>query len=151
MVELTKSNRVNINSLKEMKEFAEQQAKLSQPNDIILLKGNLGSGKTTFSQFFIRCLCGNSCDVISPTFNIVLCYDSNHQYKINHIDLYRIESVEELENLAIDDLAENNITLVEWPEKAGNFFDDFDCKIIEIQKPENSDNPEERIINSFEN
>ena len=80
----------------------------------ILLYGNLGAGKTTFAQFFIKYLCGEDTVITSPTFNIIQIYNSNNT-EIWHIDLYRIKNTDEVENLGIYEAINTNICIIEWP------------------------------------
>ena len=88
------------------------------PPLIVLLRGDLGAGKTTLvkgiAEGFEAALAE---DVTSPTFTLVHEYHGPH-VTLYHIDLYRIDSERELETLALDDLlAPNCILLVEWGEK----------------------------------
>ena len=88
--------------------------------DVILLKGELGSGKTTFSRFIINNLHKQKNilkpDFInSPTFPVLLTYNLN-SYEINHYDLYRIKSIEQLEELDFFENFKNSISIIEWPE-----------------------------------
>lgn len=107
-----------------------QDIALGVPNTCsILLNGDLGAGKTTFARGFIRCLMPHENEIPSPTYSIVQTYTSK-QLTILHSDLYRISSVEELDELGLFEETSERILLVEWPEKAANAFDD-DC--IDIQ------------------
>ncbi len=87
---------------------------------IIGLSGNLGSGKTTFTQCVAQEL-GITEFVTSPTFVIMKIYPTKHAIfkKLIHIDAYRFEKSEELEVLELDKLATDpqNLILIEWPEK----------------------------------
>ncbi|MGA8540279.1 MAG: tRNA (adenosine(37)-N6)-threonylcarbamoyltransferase complex ATPase subunit type 1 TsaE [Terriglobales bacterium] len=85
---------------------------------IVLLRGDLGAGKTTLVKGIVEGFDAASAeDVTSPTFTLV------HEYRgaraiLYHIDLYRIDTPSELETLAFDDLiAPNSILLIEWGEK----------------------------------
>ncbi|URA09795.1 tRNA (adenosine(37)-N6)-threonylcarbamoyltransferase complex ATPase subunit type 1 TsaE [Thermospira aquatica] len=105
-------------SVEETQQIAQEIAQMIERKEIpslILLKGDIGSGKTTFvrgllSFFHLEDM------VSSPTFSII------HQYPhpkktIYHIDLYRIRSVEELENLGLFEFfEEKTLVLIEWPE-----------------------------------
>jgi tRNA threonylcarbamoyladenosine biosynthesis protein TsaE len=87
---------------------------------IIGLSGNLGSGKTTFTQFIAQEL-GITEFVTSPTFVIMKIYQTKHKYfkKLIHIDAYRFEKPEELEVLNLEKFVNDpqNLILIEWPEK----------------------------------
>jgi len=94
--------------------------KLSQrlrPPVLVLLSGDLGSGKTTLSKGIISGLgAAKEEDVTSPTFTLVHVFH-NHA-KVYHVDLYRIERGADLESLALDDvLSEQAVVLIEWPDR----------------------------------
>jgi|GEM_PF-7037256 len=97
--------------------LGEKISKHLRAGDIILLYGDLGSGKTTFVQGVCRGLeLPKEFPVRSPTFTLINEYQAKHM--INHIDLYRLESMEEIENLGLEEyLFGDGITLVEWSEK----------------------------------
>ncbi len=103
-------------------EFAESLTGI----EVVVLNGNLGSGKT----FFIKSVCKilNADDVVSPTFAIVNEYTG--KFHINHFDFYRINSIKELYNIGFDDYLNNEaVTFIEW----GNLFPDvLPKKYIEI-------------------
>jgi tRNA threonylcarbamoyladenosine biosynthesis protein TsaE len=88
--------------------------KISQ-GDIIALKGNLGSGKTTFVKGVLKGL-NYEHEVTSPTYTLINEYNTN--YKIIHIDCYRESDVNRWLNIGlIDYFSGNNILFIEWPEK----------------------------------
>lgn len=93
-------------------------------NDFILLYGDLGAGKTTFTQFFLKELIAEE-NVTSPTFNILQIYE-NDSFLIHHYDLYRLKYEEELyEIMILSEKAEcgkKNISIIEWPEVAENYL-----------------------------
>lgn len=86
---------------------------------LILLIGDLGSGKTTFTKGVVSGICEIEEDqVTSPTFTLVQEYGEHEDAKIFHVDLYRVEDSREVESLGLDDLFSHNSTvLVEWGEK----------------------------------
>jgi tRNA threonylcarbamoyladenosine biosynthesis protein TsaE len=98
--------------------LAAQLADLARPGDIIGLAGELGSGKTTFARAFIARASGRAIEVPSPTFNLVLTYDTPRGV-IWHFDLYRLRRPEEVLELGFEEACASGIVLVEWPEKAG--------------------------------
>ena len=119
MLIATRSGKINISKEKDTKLVAERLSKLIKLGDFILLTGNLGVGKTTFTKYIINSLQRINrqqiSEVPSPTFNIT----NEYQIKkilIKHIDLYRIKNEKELNNLGIQENLKKQITLVEWPE-----------------------------------
>ncbi len=84
-------------------------------HNIILLKGNLGAGKTTFTQFLLKNL-GSKDEVNSPTYSIVNEYNSP-KGKIYHFDLYRLKNIEEVYDIGIEEYLDNAfLCIIEWPE-----------------------------------
>jgi len=96
--------------------FGAKLAKVCPANCIIFLNGNLGAGKTTLVKGFLQGL-GYTGNVKSPTYTLVEPYDINGKL-IFHFDLYRLNNIEELENIGLRDyLATPAILLIEWPER----------------------------------
>src|SRR5712671_6388879 len=87
------------------------------PPVIVMLSGELGSGKTTLTKGIISGLgAAREEDVTSPTFTLVHVFH-NHS-KVYHVDLYRVESFQDLESLGLEDaLGEQAIVIIEWPER----------------------------------
>jgi tRNA threonylcarbamoyladenosine biosynthesis protein TsaE len=97
-------------------------AALLRPGDVVVLDGALGTGKTTFVKGIVAGLgCG---DVVwSPTFTIVR--ELRGMYPIRHIDLYRLETVGEVEDLGLDELLDGSaVLLVEWGGVVAGLFGD---------------------------
>jgi tRNA threonylcarbamoyladenosine biosynthesis protein TsaE len=108
-------------SPEETQEVGRRLAQQLEPPCVILLEGELGTGKTTLTKGIVEGL-GVACqeDVTSPSFALVHEYGAGQVY---HVDLYRIETTAELETLGLDDiLGGNAIVLVEWGEKLGRSF-----------------------------
>jgi tRNA threonylcarbamoyladenosine biosynthesis protein TsaE len=93
-------------------------ASLLQPGDVILLKGDLGSGKSTFARAVIRALCGEQTEVPSPTFTLVQTYEAP-SFVVWHFDLYRLKNPEEIYELGIEEASLSGVSLIEWPERMG--------------------------------
>jgi tRNA threonylcarbamoyladenosine biosynthesis protein TsaE len=91
--------------------LAAAVAGLAQDGDLILLVGDLGAGKTHFTQGFARAL-GVTDRVTSPTFTLANRYVGD--IIINHLDAYRVEQLSEAEDLALPELLEDGVTLIEW-------------------------------------
>jgi tRNA threonylcarbamoyladenosine biosynthesis protein TsaE len=87
------------------------------PPVIVMLSGELGSGKTTLTKGIISGLgAAREEDVTSPTFTLVHVFH-NH-CKVYHVDLYRVENFQDLESLGLEDaLGEQAIVIIEWPER----------------------------------
>lgn len=108
------------NSTEQTKKTAVSVALNSQPGDVFALYGDLGSGKTTFTRYFVEAL-GITNRVQSPTFVIARKYESGAATKIkgvNHLDLYRIRDTKEIDDLNINELflEPGFVTLIEWPQ-----------------------------------
>ena len=86
---------MELKSLDSTKKFAEAVAINLKLNDFILLSGNLGTGKTTFTRFLIQYLQQKNQrpleEIVSPTFNIVQYYDLGKNLKVAHYDFYRLK------------------------------------------------------------
>ena len=113
------SGKINISSEKNTEELASKFLKEIKPGIIVFLYGEMGVGKTTFVRYLINKFQINDklrmTEVTSPTFNLLNQYQLN-DFKINHYDLFRIKSIEEIKNLNLFEDISNSITLIEWPE-----------------------------------
>ena len=109
------------NSIKETQSFAADFAKTIPPGTVIGLLGNLGTGKTTFSQGFANGL-GIKDKVISPTFKLVSEYNSSPP--LYHIDCYRLDSSFDFLNIGGEEFINSNksITLIEWADLFPNLI-----------------------------
>jgi len=101
-----------------------------KPPLLILLRGDLGAGKTTLVKGIAEGFqAARAEDVTSPTFTLIHEYRSRRAI-LYHIDLYRIDTERELETLALDDLlASNSILLIEWGEKFPRLLHERDIEI----------------------
>ncbi|MEO0882739.1 MAG: tRNA (adenosine(37)-N6)-threonylcarbamoyltransferase complex ATPase subunit type 1 TsaE [Pseudomonadota bacterium] len=97
-------------------EFGAALSTILAIGDVIALKGDLGAGKTTLTRGVLQALCGDI-EVPSPTYTLVQTYETP-AFLLWHFDLYRLESSEDLEELAWDETAEG-VALIEWPDRAG--------------------------------
>jgi tRNA threonylcarbamoyladenosine biosynthesis protein TsaE len=90
------------------------------PGDVILLSGDLGSGKTKMTQGIIKGI-GSDDFARSPTFVLIAEYEA--KFPIYHMDLYRLEGIESLERMQIDEyLYGDGVCIVEWANKANKSF-----------------------------
>jgi tRNA threonylcarbamoyladenosine biosynthesis protein TsaE len=109
------------NGARKTRDFGKKMSKDIKGGEIICLSGELGAGKTTFSQGLLRGL-GVVGAITSPTFTVMKHYSLKESPRglknIFHIDTYRVES-EDILNIGWDEIIKNkeNIILVEWPEK----------------------------------
>lgn len=101
----------------ELQSFSKVLARNFTVNNCVLLKGELGAGKTSFARALIRELCGRDVEVVSPTFMLVQQYHIPGG-ELYHYDLYRLEREAELDELGIEESFSRAITVVEWPEIA---------------------------------
>ena len=113
----------SLGSLAETQRFAEIIAGHVRPRDMVVLAGEMGAGKTTFTQFFGRAL-GVTDLITSPTFNLLHNYGSGRM-ALHHADLYRLERTGELEDLGLDELQDSGgIIAVEWGDIVGDELGD---------------------------
>jgi tRNA threonylcarbamoyl adenosine modification protein YjeE len=115
-----KNEKIDLSSETKTEEFALEFLKKIKPQDVVFLYGEMGVGKTTFVKYLINGFQKENNEIItevtSPTFNILNEYQIK-KIKINHYDLYRLNSADELKNLNLFDDKLNSITLIEWPQK----------------------------------
>ena len=103
--------KVQINSLKELKQLAVKIANCLKGNEIILLQGNLAAGKTTFTRYLVSSIDPSVEDEVnSPTFSIMNEYETS-KFPIYHIDLYRVKDFD------FTDVLGNGVVIVEWAEE----------------------------------
>ncbi len=113
-------------------------AKEAKKGDVFCLYGDIGAGKTAFTKGFAKAL-GIEEDVVSPTFNIVQAYDGDK--KLYHFDVYRIDDINEMENIGFDDyLFGDGICIIEWAEIVEELLPDnkIDIKITKVENDENA-------------
>jgi tRNA threonylcarbamoyladenosine biosynthesis protein TsaE len=136
----------NTHSAEETIALGRSLADTLLPPKIILLRGDLGAGKTTLVKGIAEAFQAASAeDVTSPTFTLVHEY---HGPEVNlfHIDLYRVDTPRQLETLGLDDLmSENSILLIEWGEKFPRFERERDVEIALERVSEN----ERRVVVSY--
>jgi tRNA threonylcarbamoyladenosine biosynthesis protein TsaE len=117
-------------SAEETTELGRKLAAEIKPGSVVLLRGELGAGKTTLAKGIAEGFkAAEAAAVTSPTFTLI------HEYRgpgatIYHIDLYRIDTRRELDTLALDDLMDGSgILLIEWGEKFERFRRERDVEI----------------------
>ena len=121
--------------------IAKTLAKYLSKGDTVVLTGELGSGKTKFTEGFLAYY-GLEEEISSPTFNIVNEYISN-SVNIYHFDVYRLDDSEEFINKIGTDYFEDGISIIEW----GNIIKDIlPRRTIYINIEKSDENPNKRII-----
>ena len=119
MLTATKSDKIELSSEKKTQELAIKFSKSLKGGNNVFLHGEIGVGKTTFVRYLINTFQKKNdlklTEVTSPTFNILNEYQIK-QIKINHYDLFRLKSADELRSLNMFEDNLDTITLVEWPE-----------------------------------
>ena len=113
----------------ETRQLGERLGRVLQKGDIVLLSGDLGTGKTCLTQGIGRGLNCNA-PVNSPSFVLMNEYAGREQ--LFHVDLYRIEDVEELDDLGLWDYAEKGVLVIEWPERGAELLPG-DGLVIELR------------------
>ena len=107
------------NSEQETIDLAIEFASTLLANDVILLDGELGAGKTCFVRGLCEGLGGDPTQVNSPTFVIMQEYEVDGGIRLVHIDAYRLSGTEELDTIGWDELLSDPLTIIaiEWPSK----------------------------------
>lgn len=110
--------------------FGRALTGLLAPPKLVLLRGDLGAGKTTLVKGIAAGFeAADEDDVTSPTFTLVHEY-RGPQANLYHIDLYRVDTLRELETLGLDDLrSQNSVLLIEWGEKFPRLVRERDVEI----------------------
>jgi tRNA threonylcarbamoyladenosine biosynthesis protein TsaE len=127
------------NSTEETIALGRELASQLAPPKLVILRGDLGAGKTTLVKGIAEGFhAASHDDVTSPTFTLI------HEYRgpaatLYHIDLYRIDTQRELETLGLDDLiTEHSVLLIEWGEKFPRFQRERDVEIALERISENA-------------
>jgi tRNA threonylcarbamoyladenosine biosynthesis protein TsaE len=135
---LREVQQITTHSAEETIAFGRTLAELLAPPKLVLLRGDLGAGKTTLVKGIAAAFdAAAEEDVTSPTFTLVHEY-RGPQANLYHIDLYRIDTPRELETLGLEDLrSENSVLLIEWGEKFPRLQQDRDVEIALEREGEN--------------
>ncbi len=113
--------RYDVSSVEGTWEVARKFAEELKPGDVVCLEGDLGSGKTTFTQGLAAAL-GAKRAVTSPTFCIVVEHPTERLLLV-HMDLYRLHDADDVLTIGWEDyLARGAVLLVEWPDRAGDLI-----------------------------
>lgn len=126
--------KMEVKNLDETRQVAQAFAKCLKNPMVVILKGDLGSGKTTFVKEVVKAL---GCEdlVTSPTFTLLNTY--NATFPIYHFDMYRLSSAEEAMNVGFEEYFDkrtlDGVCFVEWAENVEGLINDVDF-VVEIQK-----------------
>lgn len=122
---------ISTNSAEETIALGRTLAEMLAPPKLVLLRGDLGAGKTTLVKGIAAAFeAAAEEDVTSPTFTLVHEY-RGPQANLYHIDLYRVDTQRELETLALDDLrTDDSVLLIEWGEKFPRLRRERDVEIL---------------------
>lgn len=124
-----------VNNLKETQKLAKKFAKMLRGGDVVLLNGDLGAGKTTFTKFVAKAL-GVKEEVTSPTFTIMKEYDGKRLHLV-HFDMYRLEDADESTGFGFDEYIKNRdynvVVFIEWSERVRKLLDG-DQIVVDIKR-----------------
>jgi len=131
MKEFTREKRFKTRSVAGTLAIAQTIAEILSAPRLIVLRGDLGAGKTTLVKGWVAALkAGTEEDVTSPTFTLV------HEYvgpkgKVYHLDLYRLETERELATLGLEEMAAepDAVVLIEWGEKFASVMERADAEV----------------------
>lgn len=135
-----------VGSVDETWKVARELAAELKPGDVVCLEGDLGAGKTTFTQGFASYL-GAKRAVTSPTFCLVVEHPTS-KFLLVHMDLYRLHDPDDVLTIGWEDyLARGAVLFVEWPDRAGDLIpadawhlefrlvaDDPDARVITVRR-----------------
>lgn len=110
---------IPLDSMQATRALGQRLSEALRVGDALLLSGDLGAGKTELARAVIRARAGQSIDVPSPTFNLVIPYELG-DLLITHFDLYRLEDPDDVLELGFADALDDGSVIVEWPDRLGD-------------------------------
>ena len=114
-------HQIDLPSLGATKDLAVRIARCLRVGDIVALRGPLGAGKTTLARHIIQTLGWTDSEIPSPTFTLAQLYDLPN-FTLWHFDLYRLDNPEDAFELGIEDAFATGVSLIEWPERFGDYL-----------------------------
>ncbi len=122
-------------SAHETKEIGKELARTLEGGDIIILKGELGAGKTAFTKGIAEGL-GIEKEVMSPTFTLMSVYPVDHETikELVHVDTYRLETYKDLIEIGIEEYLgrPDTLTIIEWPEKVEKLLENKKLIVVTL-------------------
>lgn len=110
-----------VKQLSELNKVSEKIIELTKSYNLFLFEGEMGSGKTTLISSIVSIL--GVKDASSPTFSIINTYLGDSSRSIYHVDCYRIEDENEVENIGLLEIInDQNLCFIEWPQNIYNFL-----------------------------
>ena len=110
-----------IKNISEIKIISDELVRLSESNNLFLFEGEMGSGKTTLIKSVVSSFGVE--DTNSPTYSIINTCSGNKSRLIYHVDCFRIENQNEVENIGLFEIInDENLCFIEWPKKINNFL-----------------------------
>ena len=128
------------NSENDTKAIAKKLAGKLNKGDVIVLSGDLGSGKTKFTEGFLA-FWNLEGEISSPTFTIVNEYNTS-EFNINHFDVYRLSDIDEFYAMGGMEYFENGISIIEW----GEMIEDILPTHIKIVFEKDEENENKRVL-----
>lgn len=129
--------KLEVQALSEVEAVAQKLLDLSKDCKIILLRGELGSGKTALTKFICKLLNVKD-EASSPTFSLVNQYETESGEQLYHFDLYRLKSIEEAIDIGCEEYFNSGkLCLIEWPEIAMEIIPDEHIDVLIELKGEN--------------
>lgn len=124
--------KIYLKDLSESRLLAGRLSAVLNTGDILTFEGELGAGKTEFCRAIIHAI-GYNEDVPSPTFNLVQTYEPDTTDLLTpaiwHMDLYRLDRAEDVFELGIEDGFDSAVSLIEWPDRMGQYLPEGHLKI----------------------
>lgn len=127
--------------------LGEKLSERLKANDLVLLNGGLGAGKTLLTKGILNALGFDIDEVTSPSFTLVNLYDTD-EFDIYHIDLWRLEAGSDVAGaVGLGEILDNEraITIIEWPERLRNFS--YAGRVISVTITGDGDDPREITVN----
>ena len=132
-----------LDTAEELAAFGAALAARLSPGEAVCLRGPLGAGKSTLARGLIRALTSPDEEVPSPTFTLVQLY-AGRDFPVAHFDLYRLKSPDEVYELGLDEILDDGVAVIDWPERLEGALP-TDRLAIEITLPRNGEPDGRRV------